>query len=118
MPTSQYISVKTSFWGWHKYENAPEEVKFLREAHPHTFGVEVAMFVDHTDRDLEFFIMKKKIDEYLKVVYEGSSENNPFKLSCEEIAKRLGEWLIGKGYKVFNVEVSEDYQNVGGVLFN
>lgn len=56
------IYVRTSFVGFHKWETAPQEVSFLRDLHRHIFNVKVTLQVSHSDRDVEFFLLKKDVD--------------------------------------------------------
>lgn len=105
------ITVRTEFVGFHRWKDAPDAVAFLREYHRHKFGVVVFIRTDHSDRQLEFFIVKKKVDEYVQKVYHDSR----FDLSCEAVAETIGRQLI-KHHKlpVFMVKVDEDGEN-GGV---
>ena len=105
-----YIIIKTQFEGFHRYKDAPEEVKFLREYHRHIFKVEARIKTTHADRQIEFFILKRLIDGILKEEYE----NKEFDLSCEQIAENIFMYLKGKNLEVLQVEVSEDGENVGG----
>lgn len=98
------IEIKTSFTGFHRWINAPEEVKFLREWHRHQFGILVQFEVELLNREKEFFIEKTKIDKYLKDTYEGKY----FEESCEMIAKHIFEF-----FKADYVRVDEDNQNAG-----
>lgn len=106
-----YIKIKTQFEGFHKYEDAPDSVMFLRDYHRHLFNVEVKIKTNHANRDIEFFIIKDLIDKYL-VSFTGWKEK--FAASCEQVAESLFMYLKGKNLKVVQVEVQEDQENIGG----
>lgn len=103
------ITVKNSFFGTHKYENAPKEVEFLKNEHRHTFYVEVELQVFHQDRELEFYILQDEVEMYL-LTHHSSLES-----SCEVIATDILNYLDYRyGTLVpryIKVTVSEDNQN-------
>ena len=68
------ILIKTSFEGFHKYENAPEEVAFLRVLHRHTFNVEVEMETFHNDREIEFIMVQHELKNFFQNKYEMLSD--------------------------------------------
>ena len=103
------IEIRTSFQGWHRWKNAPQEVKFLRDFHRHLFQVEATFEVVHGERDKEFFITKHKIDQYLKLQFT----NKEFEFSCEHIAEK-----IAKKFKAKSVLVREDQENAGIFINN
>lgn len=110
-----YIKVKTQFEALHEYKDAPEEVKFLRNPHRHLFKVELTLETKHTDREIEFFILKKAVE----------AEINNYRMkngmqSCEALAKYLV--VTFEEYKTnalekrnCRAEVSEDGENAGFV---
>lgn len=108
-----YIKVKTEFEGFHKYVGAPEEVKFLRNYHRHIFKVEAEIRTTHADRQVEFFIIKGKLNEYISFTYKGQEFNE----SCETIAENIYHFLKGEGLECLQVEVSEDGENAGGYIY-
>jgi hypothetical protein len=88
--------------GYHRWQEAPTPVQFLRDWHRHLFHIRLAVEVDHLDRDIEFFTLKEKLNVFLRDHYEGEK----FDKSCEMIAAELvqvfhAEWA----------EVSEDGEN-------
>lgn len=109
----KYITVKTSFRGFHKYTNAPDEVAFLRNKHRHVFGVRVSIEVDHSDRDVEFFILQQEIDQCISENFL----NKELEESCEMIAETIAEYLLQREYKILQVEVDEDGENAGGIRY-
>lgn len=95
------IEVKTRFVGYHRYANAPEEVKFLRNLHRHVFWVEVEVEVAHDDREKEFFIIQDRLNKFINT-------DTPEEVgSCEHIARRIAMFMEG----VVRVKVSEDGEN-------
>ncbi len=111
------IFVTTSFIGYHKYPEAPEDVVFLRELHRHKFNVKVTIEVFGADREIEFFILKSKIDCFIGSNFAHSKST----LSCEQMASKIynnvKEIFHNEGRRV-EVVVDEDGENgaiVGGV---
>jgi hypothetical protein len=66
----------------------------------------VTLNVGHNDRKIEFFMFKKKLDQYIRATYE----DRCFDLSCEQIAEDL---LVHFRAKV--VTVGEDGENAASV---
>jgi len=112
------IIVTTEKVGFHRFEKAPDNVKFLRNIHRHKFFIKVGIEVFHNDRELEFFTVLEKLNYYLT-----ENKNPPMYIdSCEQLATDIYEWIQeqykvkgkGKGKikkrKVF-VEVWEDKEN-------
>ena len=106
------IVVKTSFEGIHQYLNAPNEVAFLKEPHRHTFFVEAEIEVFDDDRELEFIIVKRKLNTYLYSKPFGNT------LSCEQMAKQIIKFLLEEfGSREMCVTVLEDNENGGRVYY-
>ncbi len=108
MPTSTKQATKTTvyittqFTAYHKWENAPADVSFLKNVHRHIFHVKVCVPVSHNDRDVEFFQFKSGVDSYINTHYQ----NRQFNKSCEMIASELLH-----EFGASSVEVSEDKEN-------
>lgn len=98
--------VTTQFVGFHKWDNAPDEVAYLRGRHRHTFNVRVGIDVTAgNDRELEFHMIKSRvnaiIDERLSALDDVGS--------CEMICKQIVAGLIDVyGNRTFVVETDED----------
>lgn len=108
------IIVKTAFSGKHYWKDAPDEVKFLRIPHDHTFFVELEMEVFGKDRDEEFFIVKRKIDSYIS----GEFGNKTTNLSCESMSEMIINHLLTiYGERHYTVSVYEDNVNGGRVEY-
>jgi hypothetical protein len=99
------IWVTTQFEGFHCYPNAPDEVAFLKNDHRHIFHVKVWIEVYHNDRDIEFFIFKRFVEDSIKA---GQFNHK----SCEMISDDLYNTI---SYKYPDrdvwIEVSEDGEN-------
>ena len=115
--TKSFIKIRTEFEGYHFYPNASaidSRIKFLENEHRHIFKVEVKISVNHLDRELEFFLVKWKLQDFIK------SGNQNHK-SCEMIATDiLNNHLIplyGKD-RYYEVTVSEDGESDGIIEYN
>jgi len=104
------IIVKTTFVAEHYWDKAPNEVKFLREKHPHTFFVEAEIEVFKTDRQLEFFMVKRYLDAFIEQTFAYRC----FSLSCEQIAEKICGAIKHKyGKRYYSIKVFEDNVNGG-----
>jgi len=110
------IEVKFEFEGFHKWKAAPEEVSFLRDLHRHTFKVTFQSNVQHSDRDLEFILVKRELQGYTKNICELLGEN----ASCEVFAEFFLEKFFSNHEDVLwaKCKVSEDGENAGIVEYN
>jgi hypothetical protein len=112
MTTNTYIKVRTEFQGYHYYPNAGSidpRIKFLENEHRHMFKVEVKISVTHLDRELEFFLVKWALSEFI----QGGNMNHK---SCEMIATDiLNLHLIPKygANRYYEIVVSEDGESDG-----
>lgn len=117
-----FIVVTTEFQGLHNWKDCPiPNVGFLRNVHRHKFFVKAKFEVDHNDRDIEFFIVKEKLDNALHLLYY---EGLPLAMltlnsrSCEMIAEELYQCLIDNfDYHAYSIEVWEDNENGAEVVF-
>ena len=106
-----YIRVRTQFEGYHYYPDAgkiDKRIKFLESEHRHLFKVEVKIEVYHDDRELEFFLVKWALQDFIK-------ERNLGHQSCEMMARRiLTDHLIPThGERYYEITVSEDGESDG-----
>lgn len=111
------ICVQTQFEGMHFWPDAPEEVVFLKNKHRHIFHVKVTIPVSHDDRQLEFFMVKDKIGDFIAdSFYLNPSEclhiANLENMSCEMMATEILLFLK-RVYDIegIKVEVAEDNEN-------
>lgn len=110
-----YIKVRTEFEGYHYYPNASTidpRIKFLESEHRHMFKVDVKISVTHLDRELEFFLVKWALHEFIK----SGDQNHK---SCEMIATDILEnHLLPKyGNRYYEITVSEDGESDGIVEY-
>lgn len=114
--TNTYIKVRTQFEGFHHYPNAGSidpRIKFLEHEHRHMFKVEVKIAVSHLDRELEFFLVKWALNEFI----QGGNQNHK---SCEMIATDiLNDHLLPLyGHnRYYEITVSEDGESDGIVEY-
>jgi hypothetical protein len=112
-----YIKVRTEFEGFHFYPNAGSidpRIKFLEKEHRHMFKVEVKISVNHLDRELEFFLVKWALQDFIKA----GNQNHK---SCEMIATDiLQNHLIPKygDNRFYEIIISEDGESDGIVEYN
>jgi len=116
METKTFIKVRTQFEGFHHYPGAgviDQRIKFLENDHRHMFHVTVKLAVTHLDRELEFFLVKWALANFIK------SGNQNYK-SCEMIASDiLNDHLIPLygDQRYYEVTVSEDGESDGIVEY-
>lgn len=104
---STSILVRNSFTALHRWKDCPhEEVAFLREWHRHVFKVRTAFSVKHNNRDLEFFLVQKKVQNILD-----QWEGRMLDMSCEMFADAIVQELLMDGLPVCFCAVSEDGEN-------
>jgi hypothetical protein len=110
--------------GTHNWPNCPfDEVDYLRVPHRHMFGIKAYKNVYHDDRDVEFIMLKHRIEAYLltnygqPITHETGWEICDNKrvcvfgaMSCEMIARELIE-----EFDLSRCEVNEDGEN-GAIL--
>lgn len=110
--TKTYIKVRTEFEGFHFYPNAGSidpRIKFLENEHRHMFKVEVKISVNHLDRELEFFLVKWALNEFI----QGGNMNHK---SCEMIATDILNLHLIPRYgdtRYYEIVVSEDGESDG-----
>jgi len=113
--TETFIKIRTEFEGYHFYPGAGEidsRIKFLENEHRHMFKVEVKISVTHLDRELEFFLVKWALQDFIK---SGKMNHK----SCEMIATDiLQEHLLPRyGERYYEIVVSEDGESDGIVEY-
>lgn len=105
----RYIVIKTEFEAIHCWPDCPfDDVDFLRYPHRHVFHVTVKWKVQHDDRDKEFIMMKRQVEQYLKIL-----GNNIGSLSCEQLADKI-HWVFPDSTFV---SVFEDNENGAEVIY-
>jgi hypothetical protein len=117
MKSNTYIKVRTEFEGFHFYPNAgliDARIKFLESEHRHIFKIEVKISVNHLDRELEFFLVKWALQEFIKT---GKMNHK----SCEMIGTDILENHLKPKYgmnRYYEITVSEDGESDGIVEWN
>ena len=105
------IYIQTQFTGYHRWDDAPDCVMFLRNAHRHIFHVKVTVPVAHNDRDIEFFMMKRMVDNFiLRQIIENANEDGNMG-SCEMMAEKIAMFISEHYKRTVEVEVNEDNEN-------
>lgn len=79
------IWVTTRFSAIHYWPNPPVEVSFLAQPHRHEFHVKLEAQVFHGDRELEFFIVKNWLNNYVS----SWVNNGAYTHSCEQFADEI-----------------------------
>lgn len=98
------IIINTEFIATHSWPGCDiKEVDYLKHEHRHTFKVCLKFNVSHNDRDIEFIVEKRKIDNLLQ---EHFANKHLGARSCEDIAEEL---LLH--FNAEYVSVSEDGEN-------
>lgn len=110
--TARMIWVTFQKEGIHKYPDAgikPElaDVSFLAYPHRHIFHFRVGLEVKHDNRDVEFILFKRELEQ----LYSEKTLLLDFK-SCEMIADDLAGYINSKyPHRYIEIEVSEDGEN-------
>jgi len=111
-----FIKIRTQFEGFHHYPGAGKidnRLRFLETLHRHIFYVEVTMSVNHNDREIEFFLAKWALEEFLHNTFQSYK-------SCEMIADDILENHLFPTYgnkRHYNISVSEDNESDGIVTW-
>lgn len=113
---TKHIRVRTQFEGWHCYPGAGSidpRIEFLEHRHRHQFHVTVQLSVTHTDRELEFFLVKWALNDFL-------SESEMNNMSCEMMCDHIIDNHLIPNYgadRLYTVTVSEDGESDGIVEY-
>lgn len=112
------VFITTEFIWFHRWPEAPQvrpERSYLASLHRHKFMVRVDISVTGDNREIEFHDLKDNVEAFIGLEQAGG--NWPENLSCEMIAERILQWLVGSYPErdLYSVEVSEDGEN-GSVL--
>ena len=98
--------------GMHNWPVCPfEEVNYLCDPHRHLFHIKAIKKVTHDDRDVEFIMLKHKIEDYFYEKYFNSDLRlmDFGSMSCEMIAKNLITKLILRNVKFRKMEKMEQW---------
>lgn len=111
-----YVIVRLQVEGEHNFPAAAElfpEVAFLAHPHRHMFHIEAKVEVFHDNRDKEFIMLKRDMQDYLRrSYYNDDRKMHVFgPMSCEMIARQLLD-----EYHCKSVTVWEDLENGAEVV--
>lgn len=112
-----FICVKTDFYGIHKYPNAPDEVAFLRNEHRHKFYVTAEIEVFHDDRELEFIMVKNRINAFIAKNITSMPVMYSCEMMCKDIIKFIETTYCIDNERHIKVSVFEDNEN-GAIIYN
>jgi hypothetical protein len=100
------ITVRFIEPGFHRWPGATEERAYLADRHRHLFYVAVTVEVDHDDREIEFHDLL----EVARAMYRrmGNGDGEYGSMSCEAMARQLGQALAELYSRPFEVSVYED----------
>lgn len=89
-----------------------KSVEFLAHPHRHMFHVEAELEVFHDDREIEFIIMKHRLEAW------ALRDQNMDCKSCEMIARDIAEFLLHTygDHRYCRVDVFEDGENGARVI--
>lgn len=87
--------------GFHNWPDAPEGREYLAADHRHLFGFRVEMAVAHDNREVEFHDLIDHVAELAPAVILAGG-------SCEMMAQRMGDELVGAYDRQVEVTVDED----------
>lgn len=107
-----WIYIKTDFVGLHSWKDCNiEDVKFLKTPHRHKIYVEVHIKVETNDRELEFFTLKKNVDEIIERLYGKDKiknlENRSMEMICIDIQQELITEYANRDIRVLCSEDNE-----------
>lgn len=112
MNDKSFIWVTFQKEGIHKYPAAAtnpalQSVSFLGYDHRHIFHFRVELEVFHDDRDVEFIMLKRELEN----LYSDGTLQLDYK-SCEMMARDLYDYINSKyPDRAVRIEVSEDNEN-------
>lgn len=81
------VIIRFQVEGFHNYPTAPKEVKFLQFPHRHDFDITMGFKVEGLNREIEIFIMRKKVIAWFDNQWGTPCQFGP--MSCEHIASAL-----------------------------
>lgn len=92
---NNYVIVKLSAEGFHFYPDAPEQVAFLSNRHRHVFDITCTYAVTNLNREVEIFICRSCITNYLASKHGTPCEFGA--MSCEMIASEILQRFMDSG---------------------
>lgn len=89
------VICKITIEGFHNYPQPPKQVSFLSDIHRHQFEITFAYDVKHLNRDVEIFIQRDEVQDYLYEAYGNPCQFGA--MSCEHIANEILEFIEPDG---------------------
>jgi hypothetical protein len=109
--SSTKVFCKVLFEGIHNWPTCDiEEVSYLKLPHRHIFHITCYAVVTHMDRDLEFIVLKHKVEKWLLETYPNGHMGAT---SCEQLA-----WQLINKFNLVQCTVSEDGENGAAVTID
>ena len=100
----KYIVVKLQFEALHRWSDCDiPEVIFLKYLHRHIFHVVVKWAVDDNNREKEFIMCKRDVEEWITDNWRGRNLDSK---SCEDMAE-----ILSRQFTADFVSVFEDNEN-------
>ena len=106
----QFVWIRTEKEFIHNYPTPPEGVEFLQHPHSHIFKFKIYIEVFDNDREIEFILFKRFIDNMLMSL-PTDLENT----SCESLADALND-EISLAYPNRDIKISVSEDNNYGCL--
>jgi len=107
MKKQKFIWITFQKEGIHKYPDAPKGVEFLKYPHRHIFHFRVELEVFHDDRDVEFILFKRELEN----LYSNDILQLDYK-SCEMMSDDLANYIqLNYPNRDLVISVSEDNEN-------
>ena len=104
---TNYIWVTAQKEMFHKYPAAPEGVEFLKDLHRHIFHFRIWIQVFGDDRDVEFILFKRFIENKIDKM-NTNLECKSCEMICNYLHKEISEKYPDRSIKI---EVGEDGEN-------
>lgn len=83
----KYVITRNEIVGTHRWEDAPEEVFYLRDTHRHNFIFICEFAVEDSDREIEIIQKQDEIEAYIEKKHGKPAIFGT--LSCEMIAEEI-----------------------------
>lgn len=113
MNTQTNIGIKLVVEGFHRFPSATKyfnsKVDFLEVRHRHNFHIVAKKKVYSDDRDDEFILLKREVENYIERIYGRPAEFDA--MSCEAIAR-----ILLKEFDFEYVMVDEDGENFAEIF--
>ena len=109
MKKRNFLKVKYDVPGFHRWKDAPEGRKYLRNLHRHNFGFIIEIEVTELDREVEYHDLEDICLTESKYMLKNMKEVTQ-DWSCEHMANYMYDHMRDIGFNVVMVEVSEEWK--------